>query len=366
MIHRRTITIALAGLAGLMISAWWFRGRLPTRPEAPAPREHAPAETAALVDEQQCGACHRRIAKDHQRSGHADTFHLTREQDIARTLADRVIPDPERGHSFRYHHDEKDGLSVSIPERGDGERLSLPYALGSGQHAVTFLSLQSDRFGDTFGIEHRLSLYRQGDDNDFDLTPGHRGVAPSAPMEHWGKVIRGDTLSSCLGCHTTSLRIERDQIVDLHPNVGCQSCHGSGAEHVAAKRAGSTGGIRVPQTAAQEIELCGRCHRLPSSEPSPQLSPDIVRNVRFQPANLIQSRCYQQSADLRCSTCHDPHQPVSRDVTHYVERCLSCHTSGSGKVCRVSPGEDCIRCHMPAIDVHRGIEFHDHWIRIRK
>jgi hypothetical protein len=24
-----------------------------------------------------------------------------------------------------------------------------------------------------------------------------------------------------------------------------------------------------------------------------------------------------------------------------------------------------VRCHMPPVEIHRGIEFHDHWIRVR-
>jgi hypothetical protein len=178
--------------------------------------------------------------------------------------------------------------------------------------------------------------------------------------------MRGDTLHLCIGCHTTTAEIQRDQLVDLRPNVGCQRCHGPGREHVLAMQTGShERSISVTRSAAEEIALCGQCHRLPSSDPDPRPSPDILQNIRFQPASLMQSKCFQQSEDLKCSTCHNPHQHASDNLEHYVQRCMSCHTGSQKKSCPVSPRADCIRCHMPAIDIHRGIKFHDHWIRVR-
>ena len=39
------------------------------------------------------------------------------------------------------------------------------------------------------------------------------------------------------------------------------------------------------------------------------------------------SKCYQQTSTLTCTTCHDPHDPLSADeqVSYYRQKCLTCH-----------------------------------------
>jgi hypothetical protein len=169
-------------------------------------------------------------------------------------------------------------------------------------------------------------------------------------------------------CHTTSYQIQNQQIVNVRPNVGCQNCHGPGRAHVIAVSEGNPGNYAgfTQQSATSEIQLCGKCHRLPD-DPEVKVEVNSKKIIRFQSVGLLQSACFQRSNDtLRCSTCHDPHEPVVREAAHYVSRCLDCHSKPPSAVCPVSPQTGCIDCHMPAIDIHRGIKFHDHWIRVRK
>jgi len=348
---------------------WWLRDR--PRREATFV-DQSTGQRSQFMDDAQCAECHPGRADSHHQSGHADTFRASRDSEAARSLDGKRFVDPERQMTYQYHVDDDGVLSVSVPEQLGDERFPLDYLLGSGHNAISFLSLIPDRLGDTVGIEHRITLYRDDTDWELDLTPGHTGAIADQPIELFGKVVRGDTLTSCVGCHTVTAEISGHQLVDVRPNVGCQSCHGPGGEHATAMREGTSSVTErgyaelTRQTAEEEIALCGRCHRLPSDTPTANASPDIIRNVRFQPAGLIQSPCYIGSQDLRCSTCHDPHEPVSRDTSHYVRRCLDCHGDSSAAHCPVSPRDNCIGCHMPAIDVHRGIEFHDHWIRVRR
>jgi len=64
---------------------------------------------------------------------------------------------------------------------------------------------------------------------------------------------------------------------------------------------------------------------------------------------LKRSRCFQSSANMTCTTCHDVHT-VQRDAAAFSPRCLSCHQP---KNCGEYPklGEqiarDCVNCHMP-------------------
>ncbi len=326
----------------------------------------------AFVDERACVECHSEEAGKHARNGHADTFRSTRESAAAQQLAGRTFFDAERRLTYAYQVDAEGRLAVSLPDQLGGDLFPLDYALGSGHNALTFLSLIPDGLGDTVGVEHRLTLYRSGDEWELDLTPGHRGAVADQEVELFGKLMRGDTLTGCIGCHTVTAEIRGHQLADVRPHVGCQSCHGAGAEHVAAMRGddlvedGGDYGALPRQTAAEQVALCGKCHRLPADQPPADLSPNIIQNVRFQPAGLIQSECYTASQSLRCSSCHDPHDTVSRDQRHYEQRCLNCHEGTGQTACPVSPQDRCIDCHMPAVDVHRGIEFHDHWIRVRR
>jgi hypothetical protein len=320
------------------------------------------------VDELVCADCHADQATGYQTTGHADTFRLSQNWDVARQLDGQVVKDPEREYSYNYHYNEENGLTVSLPEQFGEDRFPLTYAFGSGHNAITFLSLIPNRLGDTVGIEHRISLYRGEAGWEYDLTPSHAGVAAGQDVEHFGNVIRGDKLEQCVGCHTMRAEITGDRLTKLSPNVGCQSCHGPGREHVIAMESGGRGGYAgfTQQTALEEIQMCGRCHRFSPSDSPEEISPDNIRIVRFQSVGLVQSQCYKQNSDrLKCTTCHSPHQAVSRDASHYVARCLNCHSGARSTTCPVSPRENCIQCHMPAIDVHRGIKFHDHWIRVR-
>ncbi len=379
--------------AGVAVGIYWLSAR-----PAPTPRVATRSAGARLFAENRaCAECHEEQSNGHQLTGHADTFRFTADSEVARQLDGKIFQDPERPYAFHYHFDEIEGLSVTIPELFGQDGLQLPYELGSGHNALTFLSLIPNQVGDVVGVEHRVSLYAGKSGIEMDLTPGHRQTAPKQTIEHFGNILRGDKLHRCVACHTTTADIVKRKIDNLRPNVGCQSCHGPGEQHVLAMRADERGEVIeggdaiesggylgfTQRTALEEVQLCGKCHRLPDG--GSEISPGNIRNVRFQSVGILQSSCFKESGGrLKCSTCHNPHRPVSRELEHYVNRCLSCHSetspsASSGRnpeettasqtpatlVCPVSPRKNCVSCHMPAIDVHRGIEFHDHWIRVR-
>lgn len=153
-----------------------------------------------------------------------------------------------------------------------------------------------------------------------------------------------------------------------HSGIGCERCHGSGAEHI-------TGGTIVnPAKLAPERRdaICMQCHmegrvsveragrHIYDFRPGDLLS-DYVRYYVLADASstlgavsqveaLAQSKCKKVSGDaMSCTSCHDPHfSPRAEDrVAYFRGKCLACH--GEGFAARHhAEQKDCTSCHMPA------------------
>jgi hypothetical protein len=261
------------------------------------------------------------------------------------------------------------------------------YALGSGHHATTFvtvLDLDAPRL-----LEHRLTFYAK--DGSLEITPGHARRKDRSRASEAGIELDSFLSLKCLGCHATQLSSMGNSGFDprsLIPNVTCERCHGPARDHVEAANRGANGQeLSMPMglgrwTPKSQIDLCGKCHRHPNRVPPERLDPDDPVLVRFQPIGLSQSRCYKESGGgLSCVSCHDPHARAPSDPVYYERRCTNCHQTSpsrpsaaamqsvapsSTSICPVSPSSGCLSCHMPKIDSGQHVAFADHWIRVRR
>ena len=123
-----------------------------------------------------------------------------------------------------------------------------------------------------------------------------------------------------------------------------------------------------PWRTTDQIQICAQCHRGEDSVKKSEITRENPKIVRYQPVGLVQSKCFVQSRQqLLCSTCHNPHQHAASQTTEqYEKKCLQCHSASPDSVrCSVSPDSDCVSCHMPRVEIHPSISFHDHWIRVR-
>lgn len=323
---------------------------------------------ATYVGHQKCAECHSDIAEMHLASPHANTFAFTKESEVAQSLCGKTVPLGEPYGLYRYQCDDQ-GLTVMIPGRFNGDLFPLDYALGSGKHAVTFVTLLEDGNRETVNIEHRLTWYAK--DGELDITPGQESDRPTNPGEFFGHTFRQPNVDRCIGCHTTTVDVVGRKLENLYANVQCEACHGPGSLHVAAAERGDDDlhlFLKSRWPAEAQIKMCGECHRNPDSIEPERLERYPNSLVRFQPVGLLQSPCFLKSEGaLSCTTCHDPHQGVeSRSHEQQIQTCLSCHENADQVHCAVAPAGNCIECHMPAIDLVKGLKFHDHWIRVRR
>jgi hypothetical protein len=278
-----------------------------------------------------------------------------------------------------------------LVQRRDADKIEqfvIDYAVGSGHHATTFVTVLE--LDPAKILEHRLTYYSR--EGTLGITPGQTLGQGAPAMTTAGSELSERNSIECFRCHATQLSAHAFLQLDppmMIPNVTCEKCHGPGRAHVeAARRGAGAKDLSMPMgldgwTVQSQLELCGNCHRHPSRALPEDLNPEDPFLARFQPVGLSQSRCFKESAGrLSCVSCHDPHDRSSSDRTTYERVCMSCHAmSGHGRseeaqrvisepiassVCPVSPLKDCVGCHMPRVDSGQHVLFSDHWIRVRR
>jgi hypothetical protein len=279
-----------------------------------------------------------------------------------------------------YHYEiTRDHGILTYSVKRDNNTLAEPlqWAFGLGHKGQTYIYQHNGAF-----YESRLSFYRSLD--DLDLTTGHSAIAPDALDSALGRRLSADEARRCFACHTTGSSIAGrfNPTTHVTPGITCEACHGPGAAHVAAMKAGKIeAGRRAilnphKMDSFTSVDFCGACHRTWA---------DVVQggftgviNARFQPYRLQNSRCWQATkgdARLTCTTCHDPHEELNLNPGWYDQNCLACHASSPdekptsdrpGAACPIAK-EDCVTCHMPPVEVpSMRATFADHRIRIAR
>jgi predicted CXXCH cytochrome family protein len=331
------------------------------------------------------------IGSEACRNCHAEHTETFRHSAMGRSMAEidltREPPDATFDHPMskrRYEVRRRDGklwhrelLLTSASAGGEIVLSEYPvkYVVGSGHHSLTYL-VESDGFL----MESPVTWYRSSD--QWGMSPGY-----DAP-EQIG--FQRETGQSCLICHAGHSRalggsIHRMEITEAA--IGCERCHGPGALHVelhrekksSAKTADSIDHTIVnPAHLSRDLSeaVCQQCHlsggagilargtKLDDFRPGLRLqdfrrdygleNDDKDMTVVGHVEQMHHSRCYQNSTEFSCVTCHSPHgetEAKSR-VAHYKSICLKCHQEENCKVAparrtRESAENDCVHCHMP-------------------
>jgi len=259
-----------------------------------------------------------------------------------------------------------------------------------------------------------------GGERWFHLYPG-QNIRAGDPL-HWTGVNQNWNFM-CAECHSTSLRKGFDarsgefRTTWSEISVGCEACHGPGADHLAwarAKRDGkpysaadnglavalterkgaawvpvpATGNAQrsVPRTSSREIDTCARCHaraariaddyvhgkppgdthRLALLDEGLYWNDGQMRDEVYNWGSFVQSRMF--AAGVTCSDCHDPHTQALRRPGNDV--CGQCHqpakfdTDAHTHHAKGTPGASCAACHMPTTTYMQVDPRHDHSLRI--
>ena len=198
----------------------------------------------------------------------------------------------------------------------------------------------------------------------------------------------------CDGCHSVGYDVKTKQVVEW--NVGCERCHGGGAEHVLhPSRSNTVNPARM--SAASANDTCIQCH----SQGRPLANPiegrfydwpvgyqvglkltDFWKLEEHKPGettfthfaegtahkNRMQGNDFTKSVmyanGITCFNCHDVHgtdHPAQLRQSGNA-MCLQCHSPGGTLGPRArsvaehtlhaegSAGSECVACHMPNIE----------------
>jgi len=325
-----------------------------------------PAGTEFIGD-QACVECHKKASGQFAETGMAlamEPIHDSKVLTQNPMLTLRLGP-----YSYEIKRDGKQSF-YSVTDGKNTISVPIHYAVGQGRMGQTYVLERDGKY-----YESRMSFYNETKGLDFTIG-SPRGV-PASLEEAFGRLLSNNEVVSCFSCHAqNSSAGQQLQLEKLAHGVRCESCHGPGGPHVAAVRAGEPGykSIFNPGRLGgdeQTQQFCASCHR--GNEEFSLLQGMTINNVRFQPYRIFHSKCYSDDRNIRCTACHNPHEPLREDSAYYDSRCLACHAlkgqpvaQGSAPACPTAT-KDCVSCHMPKVEIKTAhFTFTDHYIRIVK
>ncbi len=345
--------------------------------------------TESPLSSQVCQSCHAEIFRSYGEVAMARSFY--------RPSAENVIEDYTRENHFyhapsnrHYRMVQREGRFFQRRYRLDSDgkeknvlEWEVNWIIGSGAHARSYLSL------DEGGVLRQLPVTWYPQIQRWGMSPGY----DRPDHEDFGRQVT----HSCLFCHNgypllpePSDRYGQRNVFrsELPSGIGCHRCHGPGADHVKLASSGTAADGQIRQSIVnparlspeRQLDVCLQCHLeaaaaaprfrrsgrpVYSFKPGESLADYIVHFDLGDPDSehppdrfeidsagyrMRQSLCFSQSGGaMTCTTCHDPHRKLrgKEAVSHYRERCLSCHNRPSTAVHGETPPGDCTACHMP-------------------
>ncbi|MEZ5042866.1 MAG: multiheme c-type cytochrome [Saprospiraceae bacterium] len=325
----------------------------------------------AFVGSRTCMECHADISTTHLQTAHFNTSASANAKNIkgsfkkgANTvkLEEVEFEMVKKGKSF-YQLTTLNSPGQQIPP----EKIDI--VVGSGVKGQSYLTWEDD-----YLFQLQVSYYPPLD--TWINSPGYPDRLLKRPIR-----------DGCLKCHVTFATNrdfsgqgnQYDQAKMVY-GVDCERCHRPAAKHVIFHR--NNPDVKAAKfmlkldtlSRQQRLDACAQCHSGPrdniiqgnsftylTGETLKDYSrnfytgqPDSALDVHGNQYGLLTtSKCFIQSANMDCSTCHDPHKKQRGNRTHFNEKCIGCHSPGSSVTCtaemavRETKANNCITCHMP-------------------
>ena len=416
--------IAAAIVLGFAVAAAasWFAGSGPW-PTLIAGNTGTPTAAATFVGSETCVTCHQAEARLWQTSQHKKAMdHAT----------DKSVLGDFSGTTFNYYgvtsrFFRKDGKFLVETDGPDGKLAiyEIKYTFGVDPLQQYLIEFPDGRI-QALSIAWDSRPKDQGGQRWFHLYPDEN--IRHDDVLHWTKLNQNWNFM-CAECHSTGVRKNYDASTDRFAttwseiSVGCETCHGTGWDHVAwargqaswwpfGKREDRTKGLVVrfderknvswpldPQTGKPqrsvapallrtEVETCGFCHARGGAfsedwvpgrwlSNTHRVSPferrlfyadgqirDVEEPYNYQP--FKQSEMFAKG--VTCSDCHEPHSAKLRAPGNGV--CVQCHTANKfDSVAHrhhgdVNPPLACTSCHMQVRTYMVVDPRHDHSFRV--
>jgi len=313
-----------------------------------------------------CAGCHASEAKTYESTPMAQAASLTADAEILRSHPRLAF------REGRYRYEIVRQGHQSLYSASDGKQTitePILWALGKGEAGQTYVFQHDGAY-----YQSRVSFFN--DTQRLGVTLGDSAEVPATLEDALGDRQVENDARQCIACHTTGAVVGGEfHPASAAPGVGCEACHGPGAEHVAAVQSGSPAHramFNPGRLAPYDLDnFCGSCHRTWTEV---QLMHVLdVRNVRFQPYRLEKSRCWSATdSRISCLACHDPHRNLVRSASFYDVKCQACHQPKGQVADERHPGAPCpvgtrrcVTCHMPKNELPGGhFRFTDHYIRV--
>lgn len=351
-------------LAALILAA--VAGCEKTAPPANSP----PGER--FTGSESCKECHEEIF-----NGWKATFHAYKFQPAS---ADFIEGDFEKNNALAAGEPparmERKGEKFFVTTTGkDGQEATFPvdYVLGS---------IWKQRYITKFpnGALHVLPVQWNPLSQSWVEYQETRGAQPGSGS-FWADPERAFQ-KRCLGCHTTNPELGFDGAAGTYDThwtdlgVGCESCHGPGAAHIAAPIAEKRSTILNPARLADPRragQVCGACHTRGSSpggefaypvgyypggqlaflfDESPGAYPDGSPKEHHQQYNDWKGSGHAR-AGVMCWDCHDAHAKGKSNRFQLKLPgsllCQSCHQVEPRGVHGLHSVNNCVGCHMASV-----------------
>jgi len=339
------------------------------------PASKRPPARSEYVGDRACTSCHQEQASTYLRTGH----HLTSSWPSASTVKGSFEDEKNILHTsnpylhFKMTSTPEGYFQTAVEEPGPRKTVTrterIDIVTGVPRHGQSFLFWKGDQL-------FQLPVTYWSDADSWVNSPSYPDGSP-----HFDKEI----IPRCLECHSSYFEwipppVNRYRKSSLILGILCEKCHGPGREHRALHRAqphlppGTPEAIVNPAKLPRDrqLDVCGLCHSGNGTPIAPSLSflpgddlrdyidipyvsaEDAVDVHGSQVQGLRRSRCFQQTANFTCSTCHNVHT-IQRDAASFSSTCLKCHQpSQCGEFPRLGDklATKCIDCHMPLQESH--------------